>query len=217
MNSMRNNTKVEANGISKHFYRVEKNRLLQRKWILGSVGLTVTFVLWLSFENRNSQKQKTVQSSETEAIYSSNLANRPIVINQPQRIQEENTKTNIQTYPDETYLSSILSKWLEIKTQVLSGSRIPESIQIVGTTEAIEQLKAERREDKLREETQKISAQLIDLKIIRRLPDLIEVNATLSYSDKRLNQSSDVIERTPKHVFKKRYILVNRDSVWQVL
>jgi hypothetical protein len=217
MNNSRANTKIEAKGVSKHLNKVEKSRLLQRKWILGSVGLTVTFLLWLSSGNRNSHKQKSVQSSETEAIHSSNLANRPSVRNKTPRIQEENTKTNIQTYPDETYLASILSKWLEIKTQVLSGSRIPESIRIVGTTEAIEQLKAERREDKLREETQKISAQLIDLKIISRLPDRIEVNATLSYSDERLNQSSDVIERTLKHVFKKRYILVNRDSVWQVL
>lgn len=216
MNNSRTSPKIETNGISKDVYRVEKKRLLQGSWVLGFVGLTVTFVLWLSSENRNNHKQKAAQSRETEAIYSSNLAKRPTVRNQPQRIQEENIKTKIQTYPDETYISSILSKWLEIKTQVLSGSRIPESIRLVGTTEAIEQLKAERREDKLREETQKISAQLIDLKIIRRLPDLIEVNATLSYSDKRLDQSGDVIERTPKHVFKKRYILVNRDSVWQV-
>ena len=217
LNNSRSNTKMEGNEVSKHSYKVERSQFLQRKWMLGSMGLILTFALWFSAGNRNSDKQKAIQSKKTEAFYSSNLANKPSVRNQPQRIQGENAKTNIQMNPDETYLSSILSKWLEIKTQVLAGSGIPKSIRLVGTTEAVEQLKAERREDSLREETQKISAQIIGLKIIRRQPNRIEVDATLSYSDERLNKSRDVIERTPKHVFKKRYILVNRDTVWQVL
>jgi hypothetical protein len=217
LDSLGANIKIEANGISKHSHKAEKIQLIQRKWILGSVGLIVIVVLWLTLGNRYSNKQKALHSKETREMYSANLAKRTSVKNQSQDIQEKNDPQKVQMYPDETYLSSVLSKWLGIKTQVLSGSGIPKSIQLVGTTEAIERLKAERNEDKRREETQKISAQLIDLKIIRRQPERIEVTATLSYSDERLNQSSEVIGRTPKHVFKKRYILVNRGSAWQVL
>jgi len=217
LNDLGSNTKVESTRIPKHSYKVERIQLIQRKWVFGSLGLIMVCILWLNLGNRNGSRQTPVQSKENQRIYSTNLANSTDVGNQSQHIQAKNAKSGIQTNPEEPYLSSILSKWLEIKTKVLAGSEIPKSIQLVATTEAIERLKAERKEDKLREETQKISAQLIDLKIIRRQPGRIEVTATLSYSDERLNQSSEVIERTPKHVFKKRYILVNRSSVWQVL
>ncbi len=217
LNDLGSNQKVESIRIPKHSYKVRRIQLIQRKWVFGSLGLITLFILWLTLGNRNSSKQKPVQSKGNQQIYSANLANSTDVRNQSQHLQEKNDKSGIQTYPEKSYLSSILSKWLEIKTRVLAGSEVPKSIQLVATTEAVERLKAERKEDKLREETQKISAQLIDVKIIRRQPERIEVTATLSYSDERLNQSSEVIGRTPKHVFKKRYILVNRGSVWQVL
>jgi hypothetical protein len=217
LNDLGSNPKVESNRIPKDSYKTKRIQLTQRKWIFGSLGLIMLFMLGLTLGNRNSSKQKPVQSKENQRIYSANLANSTDVSHQSQHIQGKNDKSGMQTYPEKPYLSSILSKWLEIKTKVLAGSEVPKSIQLVATTEAIERLKAERKEDKLQEETQKISAQLIDMKIIRRQPERIEVTATLSYSDERLNQSSEVIGRTPKHVFKKRYILVNRGSVWQVL
>jgi hypothetical protein len=116
----------------------------------------------------------------------------------------------------ESKLASIISDWLVIKAQTLSGSKSYKDINSIATPGAIERLKAERKEDKQNGETQEISAKIINLKIVDQQSNQIQVDATISYSYQRLNKEKKVIEKTPAHVLKRRYTLVNRDSAWKL-
>ena len=208
---------VKTDRTPRHSKNQIQKQVIQKALIIGCTTLVISLLLWLGLGKRNNNRQELLHNNQNQKVSSPELSEKIKVQNQVISHQNKKKIDRINTYPDKAYLLSVLAKWLEIKTLVLSGSKIPENISLVGTNEAIERLRSERKDDKFKEETQRISAQLIDLKIINRQNDTIEVEATLSYSDERLSKKNTIIEKTPKHVFKKRYILVNRGSKWQVL
>lgn len=187
-----------------------------RKWILSCIAIVGSVILLKLFGWHANYKQKTVQSTGGGSITSQTLSPVGATSKKSEESRYNVIQNKFQTVPDKTYITSILSKWLAIKANTLSGKEIPEDASLVATKEAIERLKLEREEDKSRGETQMVSAKVVNMQIISVKNDKIDLQASLSYTDKRINRTNDIIEKTPMHVFKKRYILVNRNSRWLV-
>ncbi len=110
----------------------------------------------------------------------------------------------------------LLSQWLKIKRDVLSGSPIPGSVKLIASAEAIANLELERNENKERGESLQISVDVIDVNILQESKSSAVVLAKLSYSDSRIGRQGDIIASTPKHVFKKTYRLVNKGQKWKI-
>lgn len=164
-------------------------------------------------------RQNTYTSAPRNAVkdmVSPNLATKIKIENtsKPGIRRDQKEGKDIQGNPSESKIKEILSTWLDIKSKTLSGLESAYDAKNVATIQAIKRLQSERREDKLKGEKQKILVRLTDIEILARDKNKVEVLATLSYSDERLNRENEVIKKTPKHVFKKTYILVNRDAKW---
>jgi ARC6-like, IMS domain len=116
----------------------------------------------------------------------------------------------------ERELSTIISKWLAVKTMVLSGGRIPLDIDLIATIDAINRLQIERQEDQSSGQIQKISAKLINLSIRSREANSVLVDTRILYSDYRLDNKNQVIEKTSQRILSKQYTLVNENSMWKL-
>jgi hypothetical protein len=113
-------------------------------------------------------------------------------------------------------LSKVISNWLVIKSKTLAGGEIPNFAYKYVSSEALERLRQERKEDKVRGQRQLISASLLSLAILNQEGDNVEVIAHISYNDQRLNQENNIIEKTPQHTFARKYILIKNGSHWQL-
>lgn len=217
-----NQTKTIKFG-GREFKNLDKKKflkLIRNKWVLFPFSLLLIFAGWLVFANYNQTKQNDYTNGKNQ----DQKSQKPIKNDNIQRSLKEsadkiisnNPKNSFMSYPDDSEINSMLSEWLRIKSQVLSGLLLPNNIYKVATLEAINRLESERKEDRRKQEKQLISVQLISLDVVSRKRDKIEIMATLKYSDKRIDVNNRIIEKTPKHVFKKTYILVNRGAGWLV-
>jgi hypothetical protein len=197
----------------------DRKQLLQvfgNKWIITALCLLMILAAWTMFAKRNTIEQRNYWEKEIKK-HESKKPTEPKIGQRNLEKPLNNKSTNrISSYPSESEVNAILSEWLMIKGQVLSGLSLSDRIEKVATVEAIERLESERKEDIGKREKQLITSQVIDLEILRREPNQIEIIATIKYSDKRIDENRQVIEKTPKHVFKKIYILVNRGGGWLV-
>jgi hypothetical protein len=196
------------------------SRLIQSKHLsifiilIISVSLLSLIGLKQNQQNINQPRQSNPIQTRKNNVLPQSDDNKSTRLNQ---IRNNKMPNQLRSYPSEIEIRSIISNWLSIKAEALSGKEITKEINSVATSEAIKRLEAERLEDQMRGETQRISANLINLKILTRGSDKIEVDALLSYSDQRLNEKKLIVDKTPQHTFKKRYILVNRNSIWKLL
>lgn len=189
--------------------------LYQVKWFIVLGAFLTTIGIVTSILNKKNQHQSPINSVQSSrSIDPSRLG--PNIISLSQKPAINKRQLHRQLTPDEVELRRIISQWLKIKANVLSGAKIPKTLYAIATIDSIERLQSERADDLMRGETQKISAILINLKIISRQRDKIQVVALLSYSDERLNKQNLIIEKTPQKLFEKRYTLVNRDSTWKL-
>jgi hypothetical protein len=194
-------------------------QLARKKWILGSIFLILGagFVVFAGNHANRRSKDDAVSTKKLQLQqHTTNLTQGVNRNNVKANVVDQTKQVNMPSASIKSKLSLIISDWLEIKAQTLSGSKSSKDINSIATPGAIERLKAERNEDKQNGEIQEISAKIIDLKIVDQQSNQIQVDATISYSDQRLNKEKKVIEKTPARVFKRRYTLVNRDSAWKL-
>lgn len=194
--------------------RYPKNTL-SASWIVGIVVSIVCLLLWIAFAKKNKIQSNPLPKKDGKTLISSKTSGQLLI--RPSSVPGKKNPPNYSGKTlDKQALGAIISEWLRIKTVVLSGQEMPSTIKEVATIEAIERLNEERKEDQRKKEIQQISAQIVDLRIVERSKNKIVVDASLGYSDKRLDHRKTVLETTPRHVFNKRYILVNRDSRWLI-
>jgi hypothetical protein len=188
-----------------------------RKWLFTCTLLTLAclcFAILLSSYLANHKQHKGLKG--TESI--SRAKNDSIPVKKYNLVNVPGRKADIgeNSLGLESDLSRVISNWLVIKSKTLAGGEIPNSAYKFVSRETLERLKQERREDKVRGQKQLISAELLNLKILNQEDDNVEVIANISYNDQRLDQESNIIEKTPQHTFARKYILVKRGSHWQL-
>lgn len=187
------------------------------RWIYYTAIMLIAGIVFFAIARESSTKKNILQQTKNNKVSALSHADLKSRLSGPSMSRTTYpTQNTPQQYPDKVKLLFILSEWLKIKSKTLAGLTIPSEAKFFATPEALERLKAERNEDESRGEIQRIIAKVIDLQIIDRQSKRVDVDATLSYQDERLNRNNMVIEKTPKYIFKKRYTLVNRDSNWQI-
>lgn len=185
---------------------------IDKKWTISILALALLIIVWSFISKGDHTKQKDVTSIGTK---------RNLTVNMTEQVRDKEKQagvskrlTSTEQVPNKSELEYILSEWLNIKSKTLSGLSMPNNASRIATPEAIRRLESERKADIAKAQRQRIIVTLKDLDIIRKEQKRIEVSATLDYEDDRLNKNGKIIEKTPKHVFKKTYILVNKGTGW---
>jgi hypothetical protein len=200
--------------IPRLFAKKNINELRQVAGLFAVVLLIATAVHYI-FIKRAFRESKYLKSPSSSNYYpqqqqprttnaSHNLNPKPITSSRPRLVSFE------------TELSTVISKWLAVKTMVLSGGKIPLDIDSIATIDAVNRLQIERQEDQSRGQRLKISAKLINLSILSREGNSVLVDTRILYSDQRLDNNNQVIAKTSQHILSKEYTLVNKNSIWKL-
>jgi hypothetical protein len=113
-------------------------------------------------------------------------------------------------------LKSILSKYIEIKKEVLMGGSIPANAKEYLSIQAIQRMEEEYKGNKLKGVKQEISVEIKDLKVVESKKDAKKVLTRLRYSDKTLDTNGKEIAKTPVHDFYRYYKLISNGNRWLV-
>jgi hypothetical protein len=113
-------------------------------------------------------------------------------------------------------LDDILSTWLTVKKLALEGRPIPKSARKVASLGAVRRLESERISNERKGEQQKTKVAVKEIVILSSKASQIEIEATLDYEDIKYNKSGELIARTPRHIFKRKYVLIKEKDRWLV-
>lgn len=119
--------------------------------------------------------------------------------------------------PTEAELRALLEAWLAAKAAVLAGGSPSQPLASLARPAAVERLEAERNEDRSRGESQKIDVKVRRVSISERTPQRIALTAELGYSDRRLDASGKVLERTPSVTLRNLYVFGRQDGSWRLV
>ena len=118
--------------------------------------------------------------------------------------------------PGKEEVQMLLDAWLSGKAALLSGGE-SNILPIVAREALLKRVQEERKKDIDQKETQIIDSVITSLKVVSQTPKRIEVKVKLSYSDKRVKSSGEIVSETSIPSFKVTYILGREKDVWQLV
>ncbi len=120
--------------------------------------------------------------------------------------------------PSSAEVRGLLEGWLTAKAAVLSGQQPAIPLDRLARDNQLQRLAAEQREDKARNETQRISAKVVDFSLEESSANRIAALATIDYSDQRLDGTGQPIGRpTRLPALRNRYIFARDAGTWRLV
>jgi hypothetical protein len=187
--------------------------LLKSKYSIPFFILLIAFLLFIKAAV-TPKKERNIIPNQSEYNYykrfspgKKNIVRKPEVLKSPYVRESQLNNQEIK---------ALISAWLRIKSDTLAGEIVPEIVESIASAKAISNLRAEKNENNRKGEVLRISVNVLDIEVLQRSQSEIVFSARLLYSDERTGKTGDIIEVTPRHVFKKTYRLVNNGDVWKV-
>ncbi len=118
--------------------------------------------------------------------------------------------------PTKLQLIDLIEAWLEGKAGVLAG-RESKVLSKVARKSLVDIVNLQRIEDEESNEFQVINAKLESLIIKEKTSKRIEVSTKISYEDKRLKLSGEIVEKTDPSILKINYILGRINNEWMLI
>ena len=117
--------------------------------------------------------------------------------------------------PQEADLSRLLETWLQAKTDVLAGRKLPEGLDRIARDAPLQRLEADRQRDRNLGQTQMIDVHIERVAIRERSPRRIALEAELRYNDSTLRRGQQV-NRTPETTLRNVYVFGRDGDSWRL-
>ncbi len=135
----------------------------------------------------------------------------PVVPAQPQLPLRTDT-------PSPEQVRGLLEVWLSAKAAILAGQQPAIPLDRLARDTQLQRLAAEQREDKALNQTQRITAKVVDFKLEESSPKRIAAVATIDYSDQRLDAAGQPDGRpTRLPALRNRYVFGRDDGIWRLV
>jgi hypothetical protein len=118
--------------------------------------------------------------------------------------------------PTDQQLKTLLERWLAAKAAVLAGGSPPPELALIARDAPLERLREERRDDEAAGQKQQIEVVVDDLRVIDRTDGRLEVEAHLTYSDKRRDATGSVLSTTPRQTLRNVYVFGRDGGRWRL-
>ena len=118
--------------------------------------------------------------------------------------------------PTKLQLKGLIEAWLEGKAGILAGGE-SKVLSKVARKNLVDIVNLQRIEDAELNEFQVIKAKVESLIIKEKTSQRIEVSTMISYEDKRLKLSGEIIENTAPLTLKINYILGRKNNAWMLI
>ncbi len=125
----------------------------------------------------------------------------------------ETTLTSKQ--PSKRQLKSAIEAWLLSKSVILSGGKT-DILPMVARKQLQNRVKKERKEDLSLKRTKIIQADIISFDIVSRAPNRIEVKTIISYRDKVLESSEDIVSESFIPKLSVNYVFGRDEDSWRI-
>ena len=116
----------------------------------------------------------------------------------------------------EKEIKRLIQFWLNGKAKVLAGKESKE-LPIVARSALVKRVQAERSKDIKRKESQRINSSIDSFQLVSQTPKRIEVKVKLSYNDKRIKSTGEIVSETSIPSLKVTYILGREKDLWQLV
>ena len=118
--------------------------------------------------------------------------------------------------PTKLQLKGLIEAWLDGKAGILSGGE-SKVLSKVARKNLVDIVNLQRIEDAELNEFQVIKAKVESLIIKEKTSKRIEVSTRISYEDKRLKLSGEIIEKTDPLTLNINYILGRKNNAWMLI
>ena len=120
--------------------------------------------------------------------------------------------------PSPEQVRGLLEVWLSAKAAVLAGQQPAIPLDRLARDTQLQRLAAEQREDNALNQTQRITAKVVDFKLEESSPKRIAAVATIDYSDQRLDAAGQPDGRpTRLPALRNRYVFGRDDGIWRLV
>ncbi len=172
-----------------------------------------------SIEEIRSIKRSTIDSIKSDSsltsigLHNDDLTKNKINVNEDNKIYLYPLKA---ISPTILQLKGLIEAWLEGKARILAGGE-SDILSRVARNNLVNIVNLRREEDKESKEFQIIKARIESLIIKERTSKRIEVSTKISYEDKRLKLSGELIGKTSPSTLKINYILGRKNQEWRLI
>ena len=120
--------------------------------------------------------------------------------------------------PSSAEVRGLLEGWLAAKAAVLAGQKPAVPLDRIARDNQIQRVAAEQRDDQARNQTQRISAKVVDFRVESTTPSRIAAVATIDYTDQRLDQTGQVVgQPTRLPGLRNRYVFARDGGTWRLV
>ncbi len=120
--------------------------------------------------------------------------------------------------PTPREVQGLLEGWLAAKAAVLAGQKPPMPLDRLARDTQIQRLAAEQRDDQAQNQTQTISAKVVDFRIESTTPTRISAVATIDYADQRRDSAGQAVgQPTRLPALRNRYVFARDAGIWRLV
>ena len=195
------------------------SRVRYRPYILALFIALGSFFAVSSYRNRpsidNAIDNELIQSSDTKIESDKEI---DVSINEAavSSVEEEPFKPLVLESPTQEQIKFLLDAWLYNKSLILSGQN-SFSLELIARKQLIDKLLDQREKDDSLNRFQETEAVIKSIDLVSQTNKRIQVKAIISYKDKLLNESGDLISETSIPVLNVTYILGREKEQWQLV
>ena len=122
----------------------------------------------------------------------------------------------IEDEPTDQQVISLIEAWLRSKSDWLEGNKNNDLI-LVARESLVELVKKERSKDIDLDQIQITDASITSFEVVDRTSKRIEVEVLLSYRDKKVKSSGEIVEETSRPRYLVTYILGREKKIWKLV
>jgi hypothetical protein len=120
--------------------------------------------------------------------------------------------------PSAAEVQALLEGWLAAKAAVLAGQTPALPLDQLARDNQLQRLAAEQREDKARNQTQRINARVVEVRLEDSSPSRIAALVTIDYTGQRLNAAGQPVgQPTRLPALRNRYVFGRDQGTWRMV
>lgn len=120
--------------------------------------------------------------------------------------------------PSAAEVRTLLEGWLAAKAAVLAGKTPAVPLDQLARDNQLQRLAAEQREDKARNQTQRINARVVTLRLEDSTPTRIAALVTIDYTGQRLDAAGQPVGKpTRLPALRNRYVFARDQGTWRMV
>ncbi|WP_269623304.1 IMS domain-containing protein [Prochlorococcus marinus] len=213
-----NNITNPLNNFSKSNLKIRENKLLISSFLFIFLFFSGGVIGWLSIRDQIKENNISTSIKIEDKLKSKDQIEKKISDSQESLILKNKSdfKPLIDKSPSKDQILELIEVWLLAKADILSGGQ-NKNLPIVARNTLVKIVNEQRSKDKDLGEKQIIKTKIESINIEDQTNKRIAVKVIITYQDKRIKESGEVVSETNIPSLTVKYILGREKNLWQLV